>query len=255
MIDLHCHILPGLDDGPEDMDESLQMAESAIADGITHIVATPHSSTEYSFDYAKVRELCEALQLRIGDRLKLATGSDFHLNPENLKALREDGPRFCINQKCYLLVEFNDFSIPPAMDQALHELRLDGFCPIVTHPERNSTLRTHPERLSTWVRLGCHVQVTAGALTGTFGASAQKVALQWIRAGVVHFVASDAHNAGSRPLRLRAAYDVVRERFGREKAQALFVTNPLAAFDGEELPYVPELKDDRAGQRKRFFFF
>src|SRR6202158_2503925 len=98
MVDLHCHILPGLDDGAATMQESLAMAESAIADGITHVVATPHSSNEYYFDYARVRELREELQAKIGGRLILATGCDFHLNPENLDALRVDAPRFCINQ-------------------------------------------------------------------------------------------------------------------------------------------------------------
>ncbi len=142
MIDVHCHILPGLDDGPENMDISMEMAEAAIADGITHVVATPHSSNRYFFDYPLVRALRMELQEKIGDRLVLATGCDFHLNPENLDALREDAPRFCINQRDYLLVEFNEYSIPPAMDQTLHEIQLLGLRPVITHPERNAILRT-----------------------------------------------------------------------------------------------------------------
>ncbi|GAC1702537.1 MAG: tyrosine protein phosphatase [Candidatus Acidiferrum sp.] len=255
MIDLHCHILPGLDDGAKDMEESLAMAQSAVDDGITHVVATPHSSSDFSFDYSKVRALRDVLQAKVGPELRIATGCDFHMNPENLTALREQAPPFCINQKSYLLVEFDEFSIPPAMDHSLHELRLAGLWPIITHPERNSTLRAHPERLKGWVRLGCYVQVTAGALTGMFRESAQRNALRWIQQGLVHFVASDAHNTGSRPLRLKPAYELVRERFGREKAQALFVDNPWAAFEGEELPHVPELKDESPSRRKRFFFF
>jgi len=94
MVDVHCHILPGLDDGPDNMELSLAMAESAIADGITHVVATPHSSNEYFFDYSRVRELLEELRAKIGDRLILASGCDFHLNPENLEALGEDAPPF-----------------------------------------------------------------------------------------------------------------------------------------------------------------
>ena len=113
MVDVHCHILPGLDDGPDNIEVSLAMAESAIADGITHVVATPHSSNEYHFDYSRIRALRDELQGKIGSGLLLATGCDFHLNPENLAALREDSPRFCINQHDYLLVEFNEFSIPP----------------------------------------------------------------------------------------------------------------------------------------------
>jgi protein-tyrosine phosphatase len=256
MVDVHCHILPGLDDGPDGMELSLAMAESAIADGITHVVATPHSSNEYVFSYKRVRELREELQAKIGDRLVLATGCDFHLNPENLEALRADAPRFCINQRDYLLVEFNEYSIPPAMDQTLHEIQLLGLRPIITHPERNAILRSQPDRLLKWVRVGCFIQVTAGSLTGTFGPGAQKYAWRWMADGLVHIVASDAHNMRGRPLRLQPAFDAVREQFGEEKARALFVENPMAAFEGGELPHIPELPDQfEKPRRRRFFFF
>jgi protein-tyrosine phosphatase len=256
MIDVHCHILPGLDDGPESIETSLAMAESAIADGITHVVATPHSSNQYFFDYSRVQALREELQEKIGDRLILATGCDFHLNPENLDALREDVPRFCINQRDYLLIEFNEYSIPPAMDQTLHEIQLLGLRPVITHPERNAILRLQTERLAKWVRHGCFIQVTAGSITGVFGPGAQKDALRWVADGLVHIVASDAHNTRGRPLKLQPAFDVVRGQFGEDKARALFVENPMAAFEGRDLPHVPELPDEfTPPRRKRFFFF
>jgi protein-tyrosine phosphatase len=256
MVDVHCHILPGLDDGPENMEISLAMAESAIAEGITHVVATPHSSNEYSFDFLRVRELREQLQAKIGDRLILATGCDFHLNPENLKALRAHAPRFCINQRDYLLVEFSEYSIPPAMDQTLHEIQLMGLRPVITHPERNAILRVQSQRLAKWVRLGCFIQVTAGSLSGVFGPVAQKNAWRWIADGLVHFVASDAHNMRGRPLKLQPAFDLVREQFGEEKARALFFENPLAAYEGRDLPHVPEVQEEiEKPRRKRFFFF
>lgn len=256
MIDVHCHILPGIDDGPESMDVSIQMAESAIADGITHIVATPHFSNEYLFDFARVREVRDELQARIGNRVSLATGCDFHLNPENLEALRANAAPFCINQRDFLLVEFNEYSIPPAMDQTLHEIQLMGLRPVITHPERNAILRTQTERLARWVRLGCFVQVTAGSLTGAFGPAAQKDAWRWLLDGIVHLVASDAHNTRGRPLKLSPARALVREQMGEEAAAALFVDNPKAALEGRDLPYVPEVADKgEAPRRKRFFFF
>jgi len=217
MVDLHCHILPGIDDGPADIEESLAMAESAINDGITHVVATPHCSSEYRFDYSRVQHLRDRLQSELGDRLKLATGCDFHLNPENVEALRKSASRFCINQHDYLLVEFNEIAIPPSMDDTLHDLQLKGLRPVVTHPERNAILRRQPERLAAWLRLGCYVQVTAGSLTGTFGPRAQEDSLCWIERGFVHFVASDAHNTRRRPLRLQPAYDAVSKQFGEER--------------------------------------
>lgn len=254
MIDIHCHILPGLDDGPEQLEQSLAMAEDAIADGITHIIATPHANGSYVFNYERVRRTRDELQARLGRRLQIATGCDFHLNPENLSALEADAPRFCLNQRDYLLVEFNEFSIPSSLDQTLHELHLGGVRPIVTHPERNGILHAQPDRLARWVRMGCYVQVTAGALTGGFGPGSQRDAENWIERGMVHFVASDAHNTRSRPLRLSPAYDALVRRFGAEVAAALLLENPRAARDGRPLPWVPEVME-KTSRRKRFLFF
>jgi protein-tyrosine phosphatase len=256
MVDLHCHILPGLDDGPDTMEESVEMAETAIAEGITHVVATPHSSDRYWFDFAHARHLRDELQARTGNRLQIATGCDFHLSPENLGSLRKNPGQYCVNQHDYLLLEFNEVSIPPAVDRTLHQIQLSGVRPIITHPERNAILRAHPERLREWVRRGCFAQVTGGALTGGFGLTAQQIGLQWIQEGIIHIVASDAHNNRNRPLRLQPAYDVVAEQFGLEKARALFLENPLAAFEGGDLPHVPEIEEAAAApRRKRFFFF
>lgn len=256
MVDIHCHILRGIDDGADSIETSLAMAEAAIADGITHVVATPHSDSQYRFEYDRVRKLCEELQAKVGGRLTVASGCDFHLNPENVDALRANPEPFCINQKDYLLVEFNEFSIPPVMDQTLHEIQLLGLRPIVTHPERNAILRVQPERLAKWVRLGCFVQITAGSLTGVFGQGPRDDAWRWLAEGLVHFVASDAHNLRGRPLKLAAAYAEVRKQVGAEVAESLFSGNPMAAFEGRELPFVPQPGDEQARPtRKRFFFF
>jgi protein-tyrosine phosphatase len=256
MVDLHCHILPGLDDGPDRMEEALEMADTAIADGITHVVATPHSNNGFRFDFARVRHLRDELQRRIGNRLAIATGCDFHLSPENLALLGRQPRQYCINQHDYLLVEFNEVSIPPGMDNTLHEMQLSGLRLIVTHPERNAILRARPERLRGWVSRGCFAQVTGGALTGVFGPTAQQIALQWIGEGLIHFVASDAHNNRTRPLRLQPAFKVAAERFGKDKACALFLENPRAAFEGRDLPHIPEVEEPVAPPRpKRFLFF
>lgn len=256
MVDLHSHILPGLDDGAKTFEDSLAMAEDAIADGITHIVATPHASSDYSFDFQKVRAAAAELHSKLAGRLTLATGCDFHLNHENLTALRNDPRPFCINQKDYLLVEFNEFSIPPSIDQTLHELQLAGIRPIITHPERNGILRTHPERLRKWIGIECYVQLTAGSLTGVFGAGPQQDSWTWLSNGLVHFISSDAHNTGRRPLKLKFAFDAVAAHLGETSAKSLFIDNPLAAFEGRPLPYLPEIAPStEPRRRKRFFFF
>jgi protein-tyrosine phosphatase len=255
MVDLHCHILFGLDDGPKLLEDSLAMAEDAIADGITHVVATPHCSSQFLFDFAAVQAKRDALAEKLHGRLKLATGCDFHLNHENLLAIRKHPEPFCINQKDYLLVEFNEFSIPLAMDQTLHELQLAGLRPIITHPERNPILRSQPDRLLHWVRLGCFAQITAGSLSGVFGPGAKEDAWNWLTRGLIHFVSSDAHNTARRPLKLRFAYDSIAEQLGEETARALLIENPLAAFNGDPLPYVPEMAEPEPRKRKRFLFF
>jgi protein-tyrosine phosphatase len=260
MIDIHCHILPGMDDGADTIEESVEMAEMAIADGITHVVGTPHANSEYPFDPQLVLRRRDELQERVGDRLKLATGCDFHLSFENLQAIQKNQKVYTINQKNYLLVEFADFAIPPTMDDNLHQLLLAGLSPIITHPERNIILCKKQDMLYKWLHLGCYVQVTAQSLVGRFGDMAQRRAEQWLDEDRVHFVASDAHNVKSRPLRLSPAYDAVVKRRGDDVAKALFHDNPLAAFEGRPLPYEPpqadpSLKPPEYSRKKRFFFF
>jgi protein-tyrosine phosphatase len=261
MVDIHCHIFPGLDDGPDTFDTSCAMAEMAIADGTTHIIGTPHASPNHRFEPKLIEKRRDELQARFEGRLKFATGCDFHLSFENLRDIRLEPNRYTLNQKNYLLVEFADFSIPASLDQALHELQLAGITPIVTHPERNPLIRSKPERLFGWLRQGCFVQVTAQSLLGKFGKSALDVSKEWLAAGAIHFFASDAHNLTSRPPRLKETFELVAKMQGEEVARALLVENPLAAFEGRSLPFVPELVDsgDSRGsgsrRRKRFWFF
>jgi protein-tyrosine phosphatase len=241
---------------------SLEMAEMAIADGITHVIGTPHSSPDHAFVPELVKQRRDELQAAVQGRLILATGCDFHLSFENLRDIEHHPSRFTLNQKNYLLVEFADFSIPPSMDQALHGLHLAGLRPIVTHPERNPLIRAKPERLYRWLRQGCYVQITAQSLTGRFGKAAQEVAHEFMRMRAVHFIASDAHNLTSRPLRLKETFDLVGKTYGDDVAQAVMIDNPLAAFEGKSLPWVPELDDDvglspgatAIKKKKRFWF-
>jgi len=233
----------------------------AIADGITHVVGTPHANLEYRFNPELVRQRRDELQARLGDRLRLATGCDFHLSFENLQDLYQHPQRYTINQKDYLLVEFADFAIPPGIDDTLHRLQLARLQPIITHPERNGLIRSQPERLWRWVHQGCYVQVTAQSLLGRFGQTTQHLVEEWLAEDRIHFFASDAHNLNSRPLRLGEAFDAVAKRRGEDVARALFEENPLAAWEGRLLPYVPEQPEPatrrpgRGRRKKRFFFF
>src|ERR1700735_4387806 len=225
MIDIHCHILPDLDDGSESLEMSVEMGEMAIADCVTHVIGAPPHHPKYPFVPELVKRRRDELQARFEGRLTIATGCDFHLSFENLQEIRHAPTRYTLNQKKYLLVEFADYSIPPLTDQTLHELHLAGILPIITHPERNPLIRSKPERFFRWLRQGCYAQVTAQSLSGKFGKPAQETAEQWIGLNAVHFLASDAHNVTTRPLKLKETFDQVTKTWGADVAQALLVGN------------------------------
>lgn len=258
MVDIHFHLLPGLDDGPETLEMAIEMAEMAAAAGTTHIVATPHANATFVFDPELIAQRVAELRAKIGDRVKIFTGCDFHLSFENLQDIQKHRNRYTIDGKGYLLVEFAPYSIPPEIDQTFHQLQLAGITPIITHPERNRILRRHTDWLDKWTSRGCAVQVTAGSLLGRFGPNAQQSATAWLESDRIHILASDAHNTTSRPPELAAAFEHVAEKRGEEIARALCIENPLAALEDRPLPWMPEptgMIETPGVKRKRFWFF
>lgn len=258
MIDVHHHLLYGLDDGAIDLETSLKMAEIAIADGITHVVCTPHANNEYIFLPEQNESLRGILQEKLGARLTLGLGCDFHLSFDNIQDALTRTRRYTINHKQYLLVEFPDFGIPQNIGSSFHEMQVAGIVPIITHPERNLTLMQQPEKMAEWLRLGCLIQVTAGSVLGRFGKAPQRVAHQLLDRGWVHILATDAHNTTSRPPVLSAAYAYLGNHYGAEEAERLCVKNPRAIFYGEALPEQPmpdNVYEEDLGERKRRGFF
>lgn len=251
MIDIHHHLLFDTDDGATDIDTAVAMAEMAVADGITHIVCTPHANSRYPFDPGTNREKLEKLRARLNGDLTLGLGCDFHLSFENIEDAGKHPAKYTINGKKYLLVEFADLSIPQQMTQVFYDFLLQGVQPIITHPERNLTIQKSPHRLTEWLNGGCLVQVTASSLTGRFGRIAMNLALKLLDENKIHFLATDAHNLESRPPRMREAFDLVAERRGAETAERLCVTNPRAVFFGQDLPPQPDFaRDDASPPRK-----
>jgi protein-tyrosine phosphatase len=256
LIDIHHHLLFGLDDGPREIDVSVAMAEMSIENGVTHIVCTPHSNTRFKFDPGVNRERMEAIQARLGDRITLGLGCDFHLMFDNIEDAIAHPGKYSINGKNYLLVEFPDDAISHNMTEVFFQLALAGLTSIITHPERNQVIVRHPERLAEWIRAGCYVQITASSLTGRFGKTAERVAHELLRRNWVHFIATDAHDVMLRPPMLREAYDLVSERYGLETAERLCKENPRAAFYGEAMPLQPEAEDlnpDAGGKHTGIF--
>jgi protein-tyrosine phosphatase len=232
MIDIHSHILPGLDDGAQSWDMTLEMCHQAGEDGITHIVATPHASESYSYDRNRVREIIAELDRRIGDKITFSIGCDFHLSYDNVEDAISHPQRYTIAAKKYLLVELSDYGIPPQISETFWRLQSAGMTPIITHPERNGILQRNPEQVLDWVTSGCLVQATASAITGFWGNAAQSIALWLLEHNAVHVLATDAHDNKYRKPILSEAYNAASKRFGRDFARALVQDNPAAIVAG-----------------------
>jgi protein-tyrosine phosphatase len=243
MVDLHHHLLHGLDDGSPDLATSIAMARMAASDGITHIVCTPHASGRYPFDpatvSAKVAELRAALAAQ-SVPLTLGAGCDFHLSYDNIQDALAHHSRYTINASTYLLIELPDYGIPPRIGESFYELQLAGFTLILTHPERNPTLQQQPDRLADFIHQGLLMQVTAGSVLGHMGKEAERLAHELLDNRWAHFLATDAHNLTSRPPLMRAAADLIARRYDPVDAERLTIDNPLAVFNGEPIPAQPQ---------------
>lgn len=240
MVDIHCHILPDTDDGAASWDTAVEMCRRAAADGIRHIVATPHANDEFAYDRERSAATLERLRTMSGGAVTLSLGCDFHLSYDNVRAALAEPERFAIAGGSYLLVEFSDFGTAAAAQQALAKLREAGLTPIITHPERNLTLARDPRAVLRMVEEGCLVQVTASALTGYWGAGPQETAHWLLDHDAVHVLASDAHGTDRRPPVLSAGRDAAARIVGGDVARALVDHNPSAIVAGQPLPYLPK---------------
>jgi protein-tyrosine phosphatase len=249
VVDIHSHVIWGLDDGARDLAESLAMLQVAAASGTTDIVATPHANIEYEFDFAKVQARLDELQRAAPAVPRLHRGCDLHFYARNIEAVLLAPNAYCINGGPWLLIEFSDFLILPETSDWLSQLRAAGLRPILTHPERNMLLASRMAQLLDWRVEGLTCQVTAQSLTGRFGIEAKRFAEDLIARGMVDFIASDAHDTEDRPPRLDAAFSYVAKKFGAEYAEAVFVANPFAVTAGKPLPHTP------APRRRRWFHF
>jgi protein-tyrosine phosphatase len=234
LIDLHSHLLPGIDDGAADEEQSLEMARMAVADGITVQACTPHIVPGvYNNVGPDIRARVAHLQFRLhqeGVPLRLVTGADVHMTP-NLVAKVRSGEALTLNDTRYLLIETPHHVLPPRTEDVFFDLRAAGFVPILTHPERMSWIEHRYELVKRVVESGVWMQLTAGALTGHFGNRAQYWSERMLDEGLVHIIATDAHDVSQRPPQLSAAFEVLSARIGESEAKQLVTTRPGGILD------------------------
>lgn len=240
MIDIHCHILPGIDDGTRSFDEAVALGEQLIREGVSTVVATPHVFHLRYMTPTSEQILSRLTRLNeaFAGRLRIVCGAEVHVVPEVVSVLHRR--EILINGGPYMLIEFPSGTVPHGAENLLFELLASGVRPIIAHPERNRVLVGDPQRLCTFVQMGCYAQLTAPYLLANNGA--RRLALRWIESGLIHFIASDAHRCDWRAPRLAEPYRVLEKECGAAVAHALFVSNPQAVIQGEALPFAPEVR-------------
>jgi protein-tyrosine phosphatase len=236
MIDVHCHILPAIDDGAADLGVSIAMAKAFVAEGVSVVACTPHILPGlYHNSGPQIRDatikLHQALQSE-GIPLQLVTGADNHISPKFLAELRS-GHLLPIADSRYVLVEPPHHVAPPRLEDLFFEVLVAGYVPILTHPERLSWIGANYQTILRLVRAGVWMQITAGSLAGAFGRNARYWAERMLDEGCVHLIASDAHDVGQRPPNLSKGRDLASKIVGVSEAQRLVVTRPEGVLRNE----------------------
>lgn len=233
--DIHCHLLPGLDDGAATLEDALAMAEMAVADGLKTIVATPHQLGNHPNNSAEnIRAAVARFQRHLDQRriaLRVLPGADVRIEPDLVRKIRNDEVLTLGDHRRHILLELpHDVYVP--LDRVLAELRSAGIVGILSHPERNQGIRQQPNVLSGLIKSGCLMQVTAGSLLGNFGRESKQLSEWMIEEGLVHIISTDAHNISSRSPRLGQAFRRVAELASIDAAVQLCCRNPASVAEG-----------------------
>ena len=254
-IDIHCHCLAGVDDGPATMDEALALCRGLVDDGVTVVVATPHQLGRFSDcnEVSQIREAVSVLneQLRCSEiPLTVMPGGDVRVDERICQLLEADKVLTLADGGRYILLEL-PHEIFINIEPLLVGLASLGVQAIISHPERHRVLSKQPNLLLKWLAEGVYLQVTAGSLLGRFGSAAQKAAWHFLASGWVSFIATDAHDLhGRRPL-MRAAFEQISVQLGRAVARQVCVENPLRILEGKDIQMIGSTTGKHANERLR----
>ena len=245
MIDLHCHILPGIDDGAPDLEVALAMARCAVADGITVAACTPHIYPGlYENNRNSILVAIESFRQVLAQEnipLRLVEGADTHLAPDLVGQIKA-GKVPTLNGSRYFLFEPPHHVAPPRIEDAVFSLLAAGFVPVITHPERLTWIEENYPVFARMVASGAWIQLTAGSVTGRFGPRPKYWAERILDEGLCHILATDSHHINRRPPLLAEARDAAAKRLGLQEAMHLVVTRPQGIIDNKlpsELPPLP----------------
>lgn len=249
MIDIHCHILPGIDDGAKSVEDSIQMAREAVSQGIKTIIATPHYNSQYINEKpaiaAATAELNETLlQQRIP--LTILPGQEIRIYGELLEDY-DSGKLSSLADTSYIFIELPSGHVPRYTERVLFDVQMKGLTPIIVHPERNQEIVQNPDMLYHFVNNGALTQITANSVTGQFGKNIKKFTMQLIEADLTHFIASDAHNVTTRTFKMAEAFDAVEKKFGTDTVFYLKENAELLASGKKVYKEIPNKV-----QRKKF---
>jgi len=244
LIDIHCHIIPGVDDGAENIEESLNMAKAAIDEGIQTIIATPHHKNgKYENRKDEVVENVKLLNQHLENAelpLKILPGQETRINGDMINDL-EQGHLLPLNETSgYVFVELPSDHVPRYTNQLLFDLQVAGYKPIIVHPERNQEIIQYPDQLYKFVKNGTLTQVTAASVCGKFGKKIHKFTHQLIESNLTHFISSDAHNTTSRGFYIKEAYQEIEKHYGNHMVYYYMENNELLLEGQTVVGDVPE---------------
>ncbi|HJF87493.1 MAG TPA: tyrosine protein phosphatase [Companilactobacillus farciminis] len=257
LIDLHCHILPGVDDGSKDMQMSLDLAKAAVDQGITNSLVTPHHMdgeyTNHKQDVIrKTNEFQKALD-NAGIPLSVFASQEVHLTGELMDAIAKDDILFMDETNRYILLEMPHDGIPEYTADMIFDLTTRGITPVIAHPERNHGIQEDPDKLYDFVKMGCLTQLTSSSYLGVFGKKVQTLTEEIIKANLGFIFSSDAHNFKGRRYLMKEAFDKLEKEEGLRKAQ-LFNLNARNIINGDDIGDTDFVKISTLSKKKKKFW-